>query len=70
MDVFMADVSPTRVAMALGAGLVLAVFAGLGLSFLAERRHGHGMFAMVFVTLVCVYAVGFAARYYLVEVLP
>ena len=70
LEAVMADLSLTKVAVALGGGIVVAAGLGLLLGFLAERRHGNGLFAAFFLTLVCVYALGFAARYYLVEVLP
>ena len=66
----MADIALTKVALALGLGLLAAVGVGFVLSRLAEGRGGNGLFRTFFLTLVCVYALGFAARYVLVEVLP
>ena len=66
----MADIALTKVALALGLGLFAAVGVGFVLSRLAEGRGGKGLFRTFFLTLVCVYALGFAARYVLVEVLP
>lgn len=66
----MADIALTKVALALGLGLLAAVIVGFLLSRLAEGRGGKGLFRAFFLTLVCVYALGFAARYVLVEVLP
>ena len=64
----MADVSLVKVALALALGLVLAVVLAVVLARLA--RGGKGLFRAAFLTLLCVYALGFAARYVLVEVLP
>jgi FtsH-binding integral membrane protein len=66
----MAEIALTKVAMALGFGLLLAVVLGFVLTRLAEGRGGKGVFRAFFLTLVCVYALGFAARYVLVEILP
>ena len=66
----MADVSLVKVALALALGLVLAGVLAAVLARLARGRGGKGLFRAAFLTLLCVYALGFAARYVLVEVLP
>ncbi|MEA4856488.1 MAG: hypothetical protein AAGU21_06795 [Solidesulfovibrio sp.] len=66
----MADVSLLKVALALGFGLLVAVVVAFALSRAAEGRGGRGLFKAFFLVLVCVYALGFVARYVLVEVLP
>ncbi|MFU2210303.1 hypothetical protein [Solidesulfovibrio sp. C21] len=66
----MVDVSLEKVAMALGFGILLAMVAGFVLARLAEGRGGRGLFVACFLVLVCVYALGFAARYVLIEILP
>jgi len=64
-------VSLSKVAIALGGCLLLAVALGFFLTRLsAKRAGGHGLFPAFFLALTCVYALGFAARYLLVEVLP
>lgn len=64
----MADVSLVKVALAMALGLVLAGVLAVVLARLA--RGGKGLFRAAFLTLLCVYALGFAARYVLVEELP
>ncbi len=66
----MADVAILKVAAALGFGIILAAALGFVLLKMAESRGGRRLFASLFLTLVCVYALGFAARYVLIEVLP
>lgn len=66
----MSEVSLAKVAMALGGSLLVAGIAGFVLARLAEGRGGRGLFRTFFCVLACVYALGFAARYVLVEVLP
>lgn len=66
----MADVSLVKVAVALGLGIFLAVVLGFILSRHAEGRGGRGLFKTFFLVLTCVYALGFAARYVLIELLP
>ena len=66
----MAEVSLAKVAMALGFGILLAMVLGFVLGRVAENNKGHRLFTTFFLTLLCVYALGFAARYVLVEVLP
>jgi uncharacterized membrane protein len=66
----MADAALFKVAAALGLCIVLAAVFGFVLSRLAENRGGQGLFKAFFLVLVCVYALGFVARYVLVEVLP
>jgi len=66
----MADVSLAKVALALALGIVLAGGIAVVLARMAEGRGGKGLFKAAFLTLLCVYALGFAARYTLVEVLP
>ena len=66
----MADVTLWKVAAALGLGIVLAAVLGLVLLRVCEGRAGRGLFKILFLALVGVYALGFAARYVLVEVLP
>lgn len=65
----MAEISLVKVMVALGFGLLLAVVGGFVLSRLCENRGGKGVFRSAFLLLVCVYALGFAARYVVVEVL-
>jgi hypothetical protein len=66
----LADITLMKAAFALGVGLLAAVVIGFALSRAAEGRGGRGLFKAFFLVLVCVYALGFAARYVLVEVLP
>jgi hypothetical protein len=66
----MAEVALTNVAVALAIGLVLAVLLGFILTRLAEGRSGQGLFKIFFLILLCVYALGFATRYVLIELLP
>ena len=66
----MADVALFKVASALGFCLVLAVGLALVLSRRAEGRGGQGLFKTFFLVLVCIFALGFAARYVLIELLP
>ncbi|EFL49316.1 conserved hypothetical protein [Solidesulfovibrio fructosivorans JJ]] len=66
----MIDVSLEKVAMALGLGIVLAMVMGFVLARLAEGRGGRGLFTACFLVVLCVYALGFAARYVLIEILP
>ena len=66
----MAEVALVKVAMALGMGILLALVLGFVLSKVAENRGGRRLFTTCFLVLVCVYALGFAARYVLIEVLP
>jgi hypothetical protein len=65
----MAEVALTNVAVALAIGLVLAVLLGFILTRLAEGRSGQGLFKIFFLILLCVYALGFATRYVLIELL-
>jgi hypothetical protein len=66
----MEDVSLMKVAAALGFGIVLAGILGFVLARMAENRRGEGLFKTAFLTVLVVYALGFAARYALIEVLP
>lgn len=67
----MAEVSLLRVGLALGLGIVVAVVLGFVLGRRVEGRPAGGsLFTTFFLVLVCVYALGFAARYVLVELLP
>lgn len=66
----MADVSLVNVALAMALGIVLAGVLGVVLARMAEGRGGKGLFKAAFLTLLGVYALGFAARFTLVEVLP
>jgi len=66
----MADVSLVKVAMAMALGIVLAGALAVVLARMAEGRGGKGLFKAAFLTLLCVYALGFAARYVLIELLP
>ena len=66
----MADVSLMKVALALALGIVLAGALAVVLARMAEGRGGKGLFKAAFLTLLCVYALGFAARYVWIELLP
>ncbi len=66
----MAEVSLVKVALALGCGIALAAVLGFGLGRHARKTDGRDLFRPLFLALVCVYALGFAARYVLVEILP
>ena len=66
----MADVSLVKVGLAMALGIVLAGGLAVVLARMAEGRGGKGLFKAAFLTLLCVYALGFAARYALIEVLP
>jgi hypothetical protein len=66
----MAEVALTNVAVALAIGLVLAALLAFILMRLAEGRSGQGLFKTLFLVLICVYALGFATRYVLIEILP
>lgn len=64
------DVTLWKLAAALGFGIVLAVVGAFVILRQAEAQTGRSLFKAVFLTLVCVYALGFAARYALIEVMP
>ena len=66
----MAEVALWKVAAALGFGIVLAVVLAFVLMRVAGTREGGKAFGALFVALVAVYALGFLARYALVEVMP
>jgi len=66
----MADVMVWKVAAALVFGIVLSAVVAYVLWRLAEDRTGGSLFKVLFVTLIVVYALGFAARYALIEVIP
>ena len=66
----MAEVSLFKVAVALGLGIVLAGVLGFVLARMAEGRDGKGLFKAAFLTVLGVYALGFAARYTLIELMP
>jgi hypothetical protein len=66
----MAEVSLFKVAVALGLGIVLAGVLGFVLARMAESRDGKGLFKAAFLTVLGVYALGFAARYTLIELMP
>jgi hypothetical protein len=66
----MAEAALTNVAVALAIGLVLAVLLAFVLMRLAEGGSGQGLFKIFFLVLICVYALGFATRYVLIEILP
>ncbi|WP_246198067.1 hypothetical protein [Solidesulfovibrio aerotolerans] len=66
----MADVSLVKVALALALGILLAGGLAVVLARMAAGRGGKGLFKAAFLTILCVYALGFAARYVLIEVLP
>lgn len=66
----MAEVALFKVAAALGLCIVVAAVTGCVLSRRAEARSGQGLFKAFFLVLACAFALGFAARYVLIEVLP
>ena len=66
----MADVSLFKVAVALGLGIVLAGVLAFVLARMAENRGGTGLFRAAFLLVLCVYALGFAVRYTLIEIIP
>lgn len=66
----MTEVVLWKVAGALGFGIVLAAVLAFVLLRLAEGRHGGRLFRALFLALIVVYALGFATRYALVEVMP
>lgn len=66
----MEDLSLAVVGAALGLGIALAAVMGLILARRAEKNGGAGVFKAAFLSFVVVYALGFAARYALVEALP
>lgn len=66
----MADVMVWKLAAALVFGIVLAAVVAYVLWRLAEDRTGGSLFKALFVALIVVYALGFAARYALIEVIP
>jgi|GEM_PF-4000748 len=66
----MADVMVWKVAAALVFGIVLSAVVAYVLWRLAEDRTGGSLFKVLFVTLIVVYALGFAVRYALIEVIP
>ncbi|MGD9608610.1 MAG: hypothetical protein AB7U59_04275 [Desulfovibrionaceae bacterium] len=66
----MAEVALWKVAGALGFGIVLAVVLAFVLGRVAEEHQGRRRFRALFLSLLVVYALGFAARYALVEVMP
>lgn len=63
-------ISLEKAAMALGFGIVLAMISGFTLARVAEYRADKRLFPTFFLVLLCLYALGFAARYVVVEVLP
>jgi hypothetical protein len=64
------EVALWKLAAALGFGIVLAAMAAFTVLRLAEARMGRSFFRAVFLILICVYALGFVARYALIEVMP
>ena len=66
----MEDLSLAVVGAALGLGIVLAAVLGFILARRAEKNGGAGVFRAAFLAFIVVYALGFAARYVLVEALP
>lgn len=64
------DVTLWKLAAALGFAIVLAVVGAFVVLRQSEARSGRSLFKAVFLILVCVYALGFAARYALIEVMP
>ena len=66
----MADVSLVKVALALVLGIMLAGLLAVVLARMAVGRGGKGLFKAAFLTILCVYALGFAARYTLIELMP
>ena len=66
----MADITLWKVTAALLFGIIVAAVLAFVLLRVAEDRTGRTLFRAVFLTLIGVYALGFAARYALVEILP
>lgn len=66
----MADTMVWKVAAALLFGIVLTAVLAYALGRVAENRAGGHLFKALFLTLLVVYALGFAARYALIEVIP
>ena len=66
----MAEVALWKVGGALGFGIVLAVVLAFVLGRVTEEHQGRRRFRALFLGLLVVYALGFAARYALVEVMP
>lgn len=66
----MADITLWKVTAALLFGIIVAAVLAFVLLRVAEDRTGRMFFRAVFLTLIGVYALGFAARYALVEILP
>ncbi|HML54467.1 MAG TPA: hypothetical protein PKC79_10255 [Solidesulfovibrio magneticus] len=66
----MEELSLAVVGAALGLGIVLAAALGFILARRAEKNGGAGVFRAAFLAFFAVYALGFAARYVLVEALP
>ena len=64
------DVTLWKLAAALGFGIVLAAVCGFVLLRVSEDRSGRRLFKALFLTLLCVYALGFAARFALIEIMP
>lgn len=64
------DVTLWKLAAALGFAIVLAAVGAFVVLRQAEARSGRSLFRAVFLTLLCVYALGFAARYALIEIMP
>lgn len=64
------DVTLWKLAAALGFGIVLAAVGGFVLLRVAEDKNGRQLFKALFLILLGVYALGFVARYALIEVMP
>ena len=63
-----ADVTLWKLAAALGFGLVLAAVGAFVV--LRQAQSGRTLFRSIFLALICVYALGFAARFALIEIMP
>ena len=70
MAAAMADVTLWKVAAALVFGIVLAAVLAFVLLRVAEDRTGGRLFKALFLALICVYALGFAVRYAVIEIVP
>jgi len=66
----MADIILWKVTAALLFGIILAAVVAFVLLRVSQDRAGGNLFKALFLSLILVYALGFAARYALIEVIP